>query len=51
MISNDDFVFEDMNYENLLYEVIMRKIKIELILLMKQAINVNLEVALNFFDE
>ncbi len=51
MISNDDFVFEDMNYENLLYEVTMRKIKIELILLMKQAINVNLEVAINFFDE
>ena len=51
MISNDDFVFEDINYENLLYEVTMRKIKIALILLMKQAINVNLEVALNFFDE
>ena len=51
MISNDDFVFEDINYENLLYEVTMRQIKIELILLMKQAINVNLEVALNFFDE
>ena len=34
MISNDDFVFEDINYENLLYEVTIRKIKIELILLM-----------------
>ena len=35
MISNYDFLLEDMNYENLLNEVTMRKIKIELILLKK----------------